>query len=215
MRVAVADDSALFRTGLVRLLEGAGVQVTGEARDGEELLRLVAGEQPDVAVVDIRMPPSMTDEGLRVAREIRGRWPAVAVLVLSTYLETEFATELISSSQQKVGYLLKDRVEDTDELLDALRRLARGGSIVDPEVVARLLGRRRTASPLDELSGREREILGLMAKGRSNQAIGERLFLSERTVESHVSSIFGKLGLQPAADDHRRVRAVLLYLGQT
>lgn len=215
MRVAVADDSALFRAGLVRLLEGAGVEVTGEARDGEELLRLVAATQPDVALVDIRMPPSMTDEGLRVAREIRQRWPAVAVLVLSTYLETEFATELVSSSQQRVGYLLKDRVEDTDELLDALRRLARGGSIVDPEVVARLLGRRRTASPLNELSGREREILALMAEGRSNQAIGERLFLSERTVESHVSSIFGKLGLQPAADDHRRVRAVLLYLGRT
>lgn len=215
MRVAVADDSALFRAGLVRLLEGAGVEVTGEARDGEELLRLVAAAQPDVALVDIRMPPSMTDEGLRVAREIRQRWPAVAVLVLSTYLETEFATELVSSSQQRVGYLLKDRVEDTDELLDALRRLARGGSIVDPEVVARLLGRRRTASPLNELSGREREILALMAEGRSNQAIGERLFLSERTVESHVSSIFGKLGLQPAADDHRRVRAVLLYLGRT
>jgi len=157
----------------------------------------------------------MTDEGLRVAREIRRRWPAVAVLVLSTYLETEFATELISSSEHRVGYLLKDRVEDTGELLDALRRLARGGSIVDPEVVARLLSRRRTASPLDELSAREREILALMAQGRSNQAIGERLFLSERTVESHVSSIFGKLGLQPAADDHRRVRAVLLYLGQT
>ena len=215
MRVAVADDSALFRTGLVRLLEGAGVEVTGEARDGEELLRLIAAARPDVAVVDIRMPPSMTDEGLRVAWEIRDRWPAVAVLVLSTYLETEFATELISSSQQRVGYLLKDRVEDTDELLDALRRLARGGSIVDPEVVARLLGRRRRASPLDELSGREREILALMAQGRSNQAIGERLFLSERTVESHVGSIFGKLGLQPAADDHRRVRAVLLYLGQS
>jgi DNA-binding NarL/FixJ family response regulator len=215
VRVAVADDSALFRTGLVRLLQGAGVEVTGEARDGEELLRLIAAAQPDVAVVDIRMPPSMTDEGLRVAREIRGRWPAVAVLVLSTYLETEFATELISSSQQKVGYLLKDRVEDTDELLDALRRLARGGSIVDPEVVARLLGRRRRSSPLDELSGREREILALMAQGRSNQAIGERLFLSERTVESHVGSIFGKLGLQQAADDHRRVRAVLLYLGRS
>jgi len=215
VRVAVADDSALFRTGLVRLLEGAGVEVTGEARDGEELLRLIAAARPDVAVVDIRMPPSMTDEGLRVAWEIRDRWPAVAVLVLSTYLETEFATELISSSQQRVGYLLKDRVEDTDELLDALRRLARGGSIVDPEVVARLLGRRRRASPLDELSGREREILALMAQGRSNQAIGERLFLSERTVESHVGSIFGKLGLQPAADDHRRVRAVLLYLGQS
>jgi DNA-binding NarL/FixJ family response regulator len=184
------------------------------AKDGEELLDLLAADQPDVAIVDIRMPPTMTDEGLTLAREIRSRWPAVAVLVLSTYLETDFATELITGSQQRVGYLLKDRVEDTDELLDALRRLAHGGSIVDPEVVARLLGRRRTASPLDTLSAREREILGLMAQGRSNQAICERLFLSERTVESHVSSIFAKLGLEPTADSNRRVAAVLFYLGQ-
>jgi DNA-binding NarL/FixJ family response regulator len=198
----------------VRLLEEAGVEVVGQARDGAELLDRVAADQPDVAIVDIRMPPSQTDEGLKVAREIRERWPNVAVLVLSTYLDTDFATELVMGAPQRVGYLLKDRVQDTEELLDALTRLAHGGSCVDPEVVARLMGRRRAQSPLEELSDREREILGLMAQGRSNQAICERLFLSERTVESHVSNIFGKLGLQPAPDDHRRVRAVLLFLGR-
>jgi DNA-binding NarL/FixJ family response regulator len=214
VRVAVADDSALFRSGLVRLLEAAGVAVTAQAGDGKDLLRLMEADQPDVAIVDIRMPPTMTDEGLKLAREIRSRWPAVAVLVLSTYLETDFATELISASERRVGYLLKDRVEDTDELLDALDRLAHGGSIVDREVVARLLGRRRTASPLDALSAREREILGLMAQGLTNLGIRERLFLSERTVESHVNSIFAKLGLEPTPDNHRRVTAVLLYLGK-
>ena len=214
MRVIVGDDSALFRAGLVGLLEGAGVEVLGQARDGVELLDLVAAQQPDVVIVDIRMPPTQTDEGLQVAREIRGRWPDVGVLVLSTYLDTDFATDLVTRAQQRVGYLLKDRVQDTDELLDALRRLHHGGSVVDPEVVARLLDRRRVHSPLEALSDREREILSAMAQGRSNQAICERLHLSQRTVESHVGSIFGKLGLQPAPDDHRRVRAVLLYLGQ-
>lgn len=214
MRVIVADDSALFREGLVRLLEDASVEVAGQARDGAELLECVAADQPDVAIVDIRMPPTLTDEGLKVAREIRARWPSVAVLVLSTYLDTAFATELITGAHQRIGYLLKDRVQDTEELLDTLRRLKHGGSVVDPEVVARLIGRRRARSPLEDLSEREREILALMAQGRSNQAICERLHLSERTVESHVGSIFGKLGLEPAPDDHRRVRAVLLFLGQ-
>ena len=214
MRVAVADDSSLFRSGLVRLLKEAGVEVAGEARDGTELLTLISSDQPDVVIVDIRMPPTHTDEGLVVAREIHSRWPDVGVLVLSTYVDTDFATELIARTQRSVGYLLKDRVQDTEELLDALKRLQRGGSVVDSEVVARLMGRRRAQSPLEQLSEREREILGLMAQGRSNQAISQRLHLSERTVESHVGSIFSKLGLEPTVDDHRRVMAVLLHLGR-
>lgn len=214
MRVTVADDSTLFRTGLVRLLQEAGITVAGEARDGAELLNLMSADQPDVAIVDIRMPPTLTDEGLSAAREIHRRWPSVGVLVLSTYIDTVFATELVMGTQRSVGYLLKDRVQDTDELVDALTRVHKGGSVVDPEVVARLIGRRRADSPLEQLSDREREILALMAQGRSNQAISERLHVSERTVESHVGSIFGKLGLEPTADDHRRVMAVLLYLGR-
>lgn len=214
MRVAVADDSSLFRSGLVRLLKEAGVAITAEAHDGTELLTLISSDQPDVVIVDIRMPPTHTDEGLVVAREIHSRWPDVGVLVLSTYVDTNFATELIARTQRSVGYLLKDRVQDTEELLDALKRLQRGGSVVDSEVVARLMGRRRAQSPLEQLSEREREILGLMAQGRSNQAISQRLHLSERTVESHVGSIFSKLGLEPTVDDHRRVMAVLLHLGR-
>jgi DNA-binding NarL/FixJ family response regulator len=214
VRVTVADDSTLFRTGLVRLLQEAGITVAGEARDGAELLNLMSADQPDVAIVDIRMPPTLTDEGLSAAREIHRRWPSVGVLVLSTYIDTVFATELVMGTQRSVGYLLKDRVQDTDELVDALTRVHKGGSVVDPEVVARLIGRRRADSPLEQLSDREREILALMAQGRSNQAISERLHVSERTVESHVGSIFGKLGLEPTADDHRRVMAVLLYLGR-
>ena len=190
------------------------MDVVGEARDANELIELVSADQPDVVIVDIRMPPTMTDEGLIAAREIRRRWPAVGVLVLSTYVDTNFATDLIARSQQSVGYLLKDRVQDTDELVDALKRIQRGGSVMDPEVITRLMGRRRTQCPLEELSDREREILSLMAQGRSNQAISERLHLSERTVESHVGNIFSKLELEPTADDHRRVMAVLLYLGR-
>ncbi len=212
--MTVADDSALFRTGLVRLLKEAGITVAGEARDGVELLNLISADQPDVVIVDIRMPPTRTDEGLTAAREIHRRWPGVGVLVLSTYVDTDFAMELVTRAERSVGYLLKDRVQDTEELLDALRRLQRGGSVVDPEVVARLMGRRRAQSPLEELTDREREILALMAQGRSNQAISEGLHLSERTVESHVGSIFSKLGLEPTADDHRRVMAVLLHLGR-
>jgi DNA-binding NarL/FixJ family response regulator len=210
----VADDSALFRAGLIRLLEEAGMTVAGEARDGVELLDLIAVDQPDVVIVDIRMPPTLTDEGLTAAREIHKRWPGIGVLVLSTYLDTVFATELVTGTQRSVGYLLKDRVQDTDELVDALTRLHKGGSVVDPEVVSRLIGRRRAESPLEQLSEREHEILALMAQGRSNQAVSDRLHLSERTVESHVSNIFGKLGLEATPDDHRRVMAVLLYLGR-
>lgn len=214
MRVTVADDSALFRSGLIRLLREVEINVVGEARDANELLNLVSANQPDVVIVDIRMPPTQTDEGLTAAREIRRRWPDVGVLVLSTYVDTNFATDLIARSEHNVGYLLKDRVQDTDELVDALKRIQRGGSVMDPEVVARLMGRRKAQSPVDELSDREKEILSLMAQGRSNQAISERLHLSERTVESHVGSIFSKLELEPTADDHRRVMAVLLYLGR-
>lgn len=214
MRVTVADDSALFRSGLVRLLQDAGIAIAGEARDAAELISLIAEDQPDVAIVDIRMPPTQTDEGLSAAREIHGRWPSVGVLVLSTYVDTDFATQLITGEQRGVGYLLKDRVQDADELVDALRRLDRGGSVVDPEVVARLMGRRRAESPLEQLSEREREILAWMAQGRSNQAISERLFVSARTVETHVGNIFSKLGLEPTQDDNRRVRAVLVYLGR-
>lgn len=214
MRVTVADDSALFRSGLVRLLQESGIEMAGEARDAVELISLVSADQPDVAIVDIRMPPTHTDEGLTAAREIHRRWPSVGVLVLSTYVDTDFATQLITGEQRGIGYLLKDRVQDADELLDALQRLHHGGSVVDPEVVARLMGRRRAESPLEQLSEREREILALMAQGRSNQAISDRLFVSERTVESHVGSIFSKLGLELTPDDHRRVRAVLVYLGR-
>jgi DNA-binding NarL/FixJ family response regulator len=212
VRVAIADDSALFRAGLRRILEAGGIEVSAEASDGQALLRRVADDPPDVAIVDIRMPPTRTYEGLEVAAEIRRRYPEVGVLVLSSYVETEFAYELLSEGQRGSGYLLKDRVTDEGELLDALERLAAGGSVVDPEVVSMLVRMPRTESPMPNLTEREREILSLMAEGRSNQAIAMRLFLSERTVESNVSRIFAKLGLLPAEDDHRRVLAVLTYL---
>jgi DNA-binding NarL/FixJ family response regulator len=180
--------------------------------DAVQLLKVIADDPPDVVIVDIRMPPTHSDEGLAVVREIGKRHPEVGCLVLSAYLETEFAYELVQQGRRGVGYLLKDSVSDLEELLDALRTIARGGSVVDPQVVAALVGRARTESPLGQLTARELEILSLMAEGRSNQAIGQRLFLSERTVESHVGSIFAKLALLPAEDDHRRVLAVLAYL---
>jgi DNA-binding NarL/FixJ family response regulator len=212
VRVAIADDSLLLREGVARLLEDAGLEVVAQSGDAEDLLRKVGAHKPDVAVVDVRMPPTHTDEGLRAAAEIRERFPDVGVLVLSQYIEEAYAMELLSSDAAGVGYLLKDRVADLDRFVDAVRRVGEGGSALDPEVVSRLLGRRRQADPLAEISPREREVLQLMAEGRSNHAIATELVVTERAVEKHVTSIFTKLNLPPTADDHRRVLAVLTYL---
>jgi len=213
IRVVVADDSALFREGMRAMLTQAGFEVTGLVPDAASLLKVVADSEPDVAITDIRMPPTLTSEGLDAAKRIRAEHPSVGVLVLSTYVEADFAEALLKDSDGRSGYLLKDRVADLDELTDAIRRIARGGVVIDPAVVAELLSRRRPRDPAHDLSDREREVLRLMAEGRSNQAIGDRLFLSPRTVEAHVRSIFTKLGLSPAAEDHRRVLAVLAFLG--
>ena len=212
MRVVVADDSVLLREGIVRLLEDAGFEVVGQAGDAEGLLRKVAAHHPDVAIVDVRMPPTNTDDGLRAALRMRAEHPEVAVLVLSQYVEEGYANELLADSAEGVGYLLKDRVADVERFLDAVRRVAAGGSALDPEVVSRLLGRRRREDPLEEITPREREVLELMAEGRSNHAIAEHMVITERAVEKHVTSIFSKLDLAPAAEDHRRVLAVLTYL---
>jgi DNA-binding NarL/FixJ family response regulator len=212
MRVVVADDSVLLREGLVRLLAEDGFDVVGQAGDAEDLLRKVGAHRPDVAVVDVRMPPTHTDEGLRAAAEIRERYPETAVLVLSQVIEPSSALELLTASAEGIGYLLKDRVADVDRFTEAVRRVADGGSALDPEVVSTLLGRRRRDDPLADVTAREREVLALMAEGRSNGAIAEQLVVTERAVEKHVTSIFGKLGLTPAAEDHRRVLAVLAYL---
>jgi DNA-binding NarL/FixJ family response regulator len=212
MRVVVADDSVLLREGLVRLLAEDGFDVVGQAGDAEDLLRKVGAHKPDVAVVDVRMPPTHTDEGLRAATEIRERFPDTAVLVLSQVIEPGSALELLTASAEGIGYLLKDRVADIDRFTEAVRRVADGGSALDPEVVSTLLGRRRRDDPLADITPREREVLALMAEGRSNGAIAEQLVVTERAVEKHVTSIFGKLGLTPAAEDHRRVLAVLAYL---
>jgi DNA-binding NarL/FixJ family response regulator len=212
MRIVVGEDSVLLREGIVRLLNDAGLDVVGQAGDADDLLRKVSAHRPDVAVVDIRMPPTDTDDGLRAAVEIRRRLPGTGVLVLSQYIEDGYALELVGGSAEGTGYLLKDRVADVDEFLDAVRRVGAGGSVLDPRVVAALLGRRRRDDPLAELTERERDVLGLMAEGRSNHAIAERLVITERAVEKHVTSIFGKLGLQPAPEDHRRVLAVLTFL---
>ena len=212
LRVVIADDSVLLREGLSRLLEESGFDVVGQAGDAEDLMRKVGAHKPDVAVVDVRMPPTHTDEGLRAAHRIRSEQPGTAVLVLSQYVEEAYALDLLSESTERTGYLLKDRVSDVDTFTDAVRRVANGGSALDPEVVALLLGRRRREDPLEALTAREREVLGLMAEGRSNAAIAEALVVTERAVEKHVTSIFSKLDLTPTVEDHRRVLAVLAYL---
>jgi DNA-binding NarL/FixJ family response regulator len=212
MKVVVADDSVLLREGLVRLLEESGFEVAGQAGDADDLLRKVGAHQPDVAVIDVRMPPTHTDEGLQAARRIRAEHPATAVLVLSQYVEEGYALDLLSETTERTGYLLKDRIADVDSFTDAVRRVAQGGSALDPEFVALRLGRRRRQDPLGVLTPREREVLGLMAEGRSNNAIAEALVVTERAVEKHVTSIFSKLDLTPATEDHRRVLAVLAYL---
>jgi len=209
--LVIAEDSVLLREGMARLLEENGFEVAGQAGDGEELVRKVKAHKPDVAIVDVRMPPTHTDEGLRAAQLIREELPETGVLVLSQYVEEEYATELIGNRADGVGYLLKDRVADVDAFVDAVRRVGQGGSALDPEVVSLMLGRRRD-EPLAELTPREREVLGLMAEGLSNHAIAERLVVTERAVEKHVTSIFGKLRLPPTGETHRRVLAVLAYM---
>ena len=210
LRIAIAEDSVLLREGLTRLLAEAGHEVVAAESDAEAFLRAVTSCVPDVCVVDVRMPPTFTDEGLRAALIIRDRWPDTGVLVLSQWVEERYATELISGRPHGVGYLLKDRVADVSEFLDALRRVAEGGSALDPEVVAQLLARSR--HPLSVLTSREREVLALMAEGRSNSAIAETLVVSGGAVGKHINNIFSKLGLASGEHDHRRVLAVLRYL---
>lgn len=208
----VADDSVLLREGLVRLLEEGGCEVVGQAGDAPDLLRKVRAHKPDVAIIDVRMPPDNTDDGLRAAVTIRGEQPQTGVLVLSQYIEEQYAVELIGDAPEGVGYLLKERISDVSVLLDAVQRIAGRGSVIDPQVVGQLIRRHRHADPIEELTDREREVLELMAEGRSNHAIAARLVVTERAVEKHVTSIFSKLDLPPAENDHRRVLAVLRFL---
>jgi DNA-binding NarL/FixJ family response regulator len=212
MRVVIADDSVLLREGIASLLTDAGFEVVGQSGSAEDLLLKVRSYSPDVAIVDIRMPPTNTTEGLEAAKEIRERYPGVGVLLLSQFIEAGYAMELLQENAEGVGYLLKDRVSDLKEFADAVRRVGEGGSALDPAVVSRLVGRRREDDPLADLTPREREVLELIAEGRSNQAIAERLVVTPRAVEKHVTSIFGKLRLPASADDHRRVLAALTFL---
>ena len=211
-RVTVAEDSVLLREGMCRLLAEAGFAVVGAVGDGEELLRAVAADQPDVVVADVRMPPTHSDEGVRAALVIRSRWPSVAVLVLSQYVEERYATELLAGDTRGVGYLLKDRVADVESFVEALHRVRAGGTALDPEVVSQIFARARRVGPLAALTPREREVLALMAEGRSNAGIAGALVVSEGAVEKHISGIFGKFALPAAPADHRRVLAVLRYL---
>ena len=212
MRAVIAEDSVLLREGLSRLLTEAGIEVVGQAGDAEDLLRKTRAHRPDVVVTDIRMPPTQTDEGLRAAQVIRAELPQIGVLVLSQYVEEAHVTELLGENAEGVGYLLKDRIADVERFVEATERVAQGGSALDPEVVSYLLGRQRRDDPLAELTPREHEVLGLMAEGLSNRAIAERLVVTERGVEKHVTNIFGKLGFPLAPDHHRRVLAVLAYV---
>ena len=212
MRIVIADDTMLIREGTARLLEDAGFEIVGKADDAPKLLRAVALDHPDVAIVDIKMPPTHTDEGLVAAEQIRATYPQVGVLVLSQYLESRYATRLLEHHPEASGYLLKERVSDIAVLADAIRRINEGECVLDPTIVARLIQRPRRRGPLDELTGREREVLALIAEGRSNQAIADLLVLSPKTVEAHVGRLFAKLGLDESPDYHRRVLAVLAFL---
>jgi DNA-binding NarL/FixJ family response regulator len=212
MRAVIAEDSVLMREGLSRLLTEAGIEIVGQAGDAEDLLRKTRAHKPDVVVTDIKMPPTQSDEGLRAAHVIRGELPETGVLVLSQYVEEEYVIELLGENAAGVGYLLKDRVVDVDRFVEAVQRVAEGGSVLDPEVVSYMLGRRRRDDPLGELTPRERQVLGLMAEGLSNRAIAARLVVTERAIEKHVSNVFEKLGFPAAPDQHRRVLAVLAYV---
>lgn len=213
MRVVLAEDSTLLREGVARLLSDAGFEVCGTCGTGDELLDLVASMAPDVAVVDVRMPPTHTDEGLRAAQALRARWPGTGVLILSQYVEVGLAAQLLAAGAERLGYLLKDRITDIEQFIEAVRRVGEGGSSLDPTVVSLLLARRQGDDDLGRLTPREREVLGLMAEGLSNQAIATRIVTSRRAVEKHVTAIFEKLGLSPTDDVHRRVVAVLRYFG--
>ncbi len=214
MRIVIAEDAVLLRAGLTRLLVDAGEDVVATVGDADALLEVVERLQPDLAVVDVRMPPTLTDDGLRAALEIRDRWPSVGILVLSQYVEERYATELVSRSTEGIGYLLKDRVADVAEFVAAVRRVGDGGTALDAEVVAQLVARSGRRDPLSRLSPREREVLGLMAEGLSNSAIAAALVVNDGTVEKHVTNIFTKLDLPPAEGAHRRVLAVLQWLGE-
>jgi DNA-binding NarL/FixJ family response regulator len=213
MRIVIAEDAAVIRAGLAEILADRGHEIVASVGDADALREAVAAHQPDIAIVDVRMPPDYTDEGLRAAIAIRRDHPEVAILVFSQYVETRYAADLLATRSGGVGYLLKDRVANVAEFTDALARVAAGGTALDPEVVAGLLNSRRHASALAELTAREHDVLALIAEGRSNGAIADRLFVSERAVEKHISNIFTKLGLEPSDSDHRRVLAVLAYLG--
>jgi DNA-binding NarL/FixJ family response regulator len=212
MRVVIAEDSVLLREGTARILTEAGMEVVGQAGDADDLLRKVRGHKPDVAIVDIRMPPDHVDEGLRAAIQIRQEHPDTGVLILSQYVEEHYVVELLSQGTEGVGYLLKDRVVQVDRFVEAIERVAQGGSVLDPEVVSEMLGRKRSSGGVEGLTPREREVLAAMAEGYSNREIAEQLVVTERAVERHVTSIFEKLGLSPASGGHRRVLAVLAYL---
>ena len=212
MRVVIADDAVLLREGAARLLTEAGHEVVAQAGDADDLVRKVRAHKPDVAIVDVRMPPGNADDGLRAALTIRDELPGIGILLLSQYVEDRYLSRLLAGGADGVGYLLKERVAEVERLTDAVERVAEGGSVLDPEVISSMLGRSRESGPLHDLTGREREVLALMAEGRTNRAIAEKIFISERAVERHVTSIFGKLDLPTTDQDHRRVLAVLAYL---